>query len=520
MKNFLFLIIAILLKISLFAQDELLYNANSNFEEGNYSAALRYFLKLCKKKQYKDNPEINYKIGVCYLYTNSNKALSLNYLLLADSLKKNYFPDIEFYLALAYFHNHNFSKAEKLLKSYIKNNQNKLKHETLKEIDLLFEHINTAKELVKKPLNIKFENLGKNINSVMDDFNCFITEDETFMAFSSNRKYLSEFQEYIQKVYFSVKSYSGWEPAKPASSGINTDENEEVVGISKDGNILLVHVNRISNPDDIFYSEKTKTGNFTKLNDFGKVINSKYRECGATLTISNDTLIFASDRPGGYGGYDLYISYRLPNGSWTNPKNLGPSINTQYDENYPYITADGKTLYFSSNNPNSMGGYDIFISKKINDTLWSQPENIGYPINDTYDNYIITITSNRRYAYVSRYDTNSIGGLDIYRIIFLDVPPTPIAYTGLIIVGDSLLGTPIKDYDTTATFYLHNLEKKEKTLINITKKSKYTIALTPGTWKIEIIGEKIKPFYTEIFIKDEQPKQTVFFKNIYLIPKK
>ncbi|MCX7953897.1 MAG: hypothetical protein N3A01_01760 [Bacteroidales bacterium] len=511
-KLFNFIIIMCLSFTISYTQDEILYDANANFEDENFEVALKQFLKLYKKKQYINNPEINYKLGVCYLYTNYDKSKALKHLLFADSVYPKGFKDIDFYLAQAYFHNYNFDKAKELLKKYIKENPAK---EFLPTVDLLLEQIKTAQRLIQKPLNVKFINLGRNINSPQDDYIPFITEDENFMVFSSNRRYLSDFQEYVKGVFFSSRTPSGWEVAKAASSKINTDEHEEAAGISKDGNILLVHVNRMKNPDDLFYSEKNKMGNFGELKDFGPNINTKYRECGASLSYNGDTLYFASDRIGGKGGYDIYYSVKLPDGKWSQPVNLGEPINTQYDENFPYITSDGKTLYFCSNGPKSMGGYDIFISKKI-DTTWSEPVNIGYPINDTYDNYNISLTSNRRYGFISKYDTSSVGGLDIYKVIFEDVPPTPVAYTGTIFIGDSISGLPYRQVDSLITFTVYNLKNNQSYNYTPTKKSKYTLAFTPGEWLIEIKGKEINTYTQKIVINDEQPIQSVIFKNIYL----
>lgn len=257
------------------------------------------------------------------------------------------------------------------------------------------------------------------------------------MVFTSARKYISDFQQYVRGIYFSRKNNGVWTNASPISSKINTDEDEEVVGISKDGNTLLIHVNRSSNPHDIFYSERNKSGMFSDLKDFGPTVNTKSEEIGASLSTTGDTLYFSSNRPGGLGGFDIYMAFKRPDGSWSQAINLGEPVNSPADENYPYITADGQKLYFSSNRTGSMGGYDIFKSKLI-DGKWSEPENLGYPINDTYDNYNIALTTNSRYGYISKYDINSLGGLDIYRVIFNDVPPTNIAFTGNILVGDSL----------------------------------------------------------------------------------
>ncbi len=511
MKAFFLLLIINFIFINLNAQSEL-SDANTNFDDENYEVALRQYLKAYKK--FANDAQVNYRIGYCYLRTNYNKSQALQYLLKADSLKTNVSPTILYDLAMAYFHNHKFDSAEKYLKRYT--TEKKLKPDELSIVDKSLETIHFAKQLTDKPLNVTFVNLGKSINSPQDDYIPFITEDENFMVFTSARKYISDYQQYVRGIYFSRKNKGVWTNANPISSKINTDEDEEVVGISKDGNTLLVHVNRSSNPHDIFYSERNKAGLFTELKDFGPTINTKSEEIGASLSTSGDTLYFASNRPGGLGGFDIYMAFKRPDGSWSQAINLGEPINSPADENYPYITADGQRLYFSSNRRGSMGGYDIFKSTLIAGK-WSEPQNLGYPINDTYDNYNIALTTNSRYGYISKYDANSLGGLDIYRVIFNDVPPTNIAYTGSILVGDSLKNVPYKQVDSLITITVHNkAEPSQQFTYQPSKKGRYTIALPPGEWIFEIKGDAYETYRQEIIIRDEQPTQTVYVQNVYL----
>jgi hypothetical protein len=486
-------------------------DANTNFEDENYEVALKQYLKLYKK--YKEDAQVNYRIGYCYLKTNYNKKESLSYLLKANSLKPNGYPTILFDIAHAYFHSLDFEKAEDYAKTYT---QQKLKPEDLALVDKFFETCHNAKKMVDNPVNVTFINMGKTINSPQDDYIPFITEDENFLVFTSARKYNGDFQQFIKGVYFCKKSNGTWSPASAASSKINTDENQEAVGVSKDGNTLLVHVDRLANPHDIFYSQKNKAGNFGELEEMGPSINSKSSEMGASLSATGDTLYFASDRPGGYGGFDIYMSFKLPDGTWSKAVNLGEPINTEANENYPYITADGNTLYISCDGRNSMGGYDVYKSKRI-DGKWTEPVNLGYPINDTYDNFNIAITSNSRYGYLSKSDSTSLGGLDIYRVIFNKVPPTNIVFTGKILVGDSLKSVSYKQVDSLITISVNNRNNSNQAYTyQPSKKGKYTIALTPGNWELEVSGNAYETYKSDILIRDEQPTQTIYIKDIYL----
>ena len=505
----------IILSFSSYAQYDLT-DADANFEDGNYEVALKQYLRAYKKL--KTDVKINYRIGYCYLNTNYDKAKALPYLTFVDSLKNTSFESLQFDLAQAYFHRHDFEKAIILAKKYLSSKPRK--PDELAALDRFMEMCNNAKSLIAKPLNVTFVNLGKNINSPQDDFIPFITEDETFMVFSSARKYNTDYQQFIRGVYLSSKTNGIWQKAKAASSKINTDENQEAVGINKDGSLILVHVDRLNAPNEIYITEKKKT-NYGELTDPGKNINTKFDEAGASISQLGDTMFFASDRPGGLGGYDIYFSMRLPDGTWGIPFNLGEPVNTENDENYPNITAEGTTLYFSSNGHNSMGGYDVFCSHLI-ENKWSEPKNLGYPINDTYDNFNLALSSNTRYGYISKSETGGLGGLDIYRVIFNDVPKTNIIYKGKIMVGDSLTAVLFNKVDSAVKITIYKKGKNNDVFATYkpSKAGKYTIALPPGSWNLEITGKTYLPYKKDILIRDEQPVHVLIPSNIYLKKKK
>ena len=147
-------------------------------------------------------------------------------------------------------------------------------------------------------------------------------------------------------------------------------------------------------------------------------VNSKYWETTANLDLYHNILLFVSDREGGYGGRDIWMVKKLPNGNWTKPQNLGEPINTEYDEESPYLHPDGKTLYFSSVGHKSMGGFDIFKSTLNKDLTWSAPVNIGYPINTVSDDLFFTPTVSGNNALFSSYRDEGKGDYDIYELKF------------------------------------------------------------------------------------------------------
>ena len=273
-------------------------------------------------------------------------------------------------------------------------------------------------------------------------------------------------------VYMSMVKKGKFAKAKNVSM-INTESDEEVAGISPDGSTLLVFVDDLYTYGNIYLSSK-KGKAFQKLTSVGENINlGSSMETAASLSPDGDLLYFASDRKGGFGGTDLYISKILPDGDWGIPVNLGASVNTKYNEDFPNISADGKTLYFSSEGHTGIGGFDVFISDWNTDSnAWQSPVNIGYPVNTTEDNMNISLSATwdpetesmrNRYAYISAYRKEGFGDLDIYRVTFNKVEPRLTAIRG------SVLAKILVDNAEYKTFYYYEKDNPDKPGEKITK---------------------------------------------------
>ena len=515
-------IIILIIIISFFYKLEAQVNfkdAVGLYEDGSYQIALKQFKKLYRKK--KDDIDLNYYIAMCYLKNDGIKSEALSYL---KKIKKNTTAtlpeDLDFQIARATFHNHEFEKAKTIFLQYKENNRSIITTEEIREINRFIEVCDNAKELVKNPINVTFINLGKNINSKWSDYDPFVTEDGQQLVYTSNKKYISDFQELIHNAYWSYPEYnddgSEWRKKKSFGSKVNTESYEIVVGMSHNGEKVFINLKGFIAEDDIFITSKTGK-RFNELQNLTETINSKFIEDGACFSQSEDTIYFASNRPGGYGGLDLYISVKLPDGSWGKPQNLGNKINSKYDENYPQISYNGNEIYYASKGFNSMGGYDIFKSKKINGQ-WFKPQNIGYPLNDTYDNNVISFVQYKRYAYISKSLENGFGYSDVYKVIFNDIPPPSLVYTGTIRVGKSWKSEPLEKYDEDIDIIVTNISTGEKLKgfsYNKTTK-KYVVALKPGKYQIKITGEKYMPLIQKIEIHDVQALNIVNEVNLFL----
>jgi len=492
--------------------------AYSLYEDENYYIALKQFKRLYKRN--KDDVKINYYMAMCYLKTDGIKKNALQHLIKVKKSGSDEIPaDIEYQLAKAYFYNQEFDKAKAIFKSYKENNRATITTEQIRDINHWVEYCDNAKELMKTPKNVEFINLGTNINSRWSEIDPYITPDGQQLVYTSNKKYISDFMELVSNAYWTYPEYqngSEWHKMKSFGKRVNSESNEVVVGMSHSGEKVFINVRDYLLSDDIYITSKERK-RFTELEGLTKTVNSKFIENGACFSTNEDTLYFSSNRPGGYGGLDIYISVKLPDGTWGLPMNLGPEINTKYDDDYPNLSYDGKKLYFASKGHNSMGGFDVFVSER-KAGKWTKPKNLGYPINDLNDNRVIAFTEYPRYAYIAKSYENGEGYSDIYKMIYKDVPPPAIVYTGNIKVGRSYKPEELSKYNEDITITVTNDktgEELEGFQYNKTSK-KYVLALKPGKYTIKITGDKYKDLVKKIEVHDVQPVNIVNQMDLYM----
>lgn len=279
---------------------------------------------------------------------------------------------------------------------------------------------------IKSPTKFEPINMGFYINSANRDYFPALTADGQTIIFSRVVDNNEDF-------YTSTKKNNQWQQAQPLSTKINTPNfNEGAQSISPDGKYLFF--TGCNRPDglgrcDIYVSRKEGL-EWGKAINLGKSINSEYWESQPSISPDGSTLYFVSNRPGGIGSYDIWKSTLTEEGQWTNPVNLGPSINTSYDENTPFMHADGKTLYFASNGWPGFGDKDIFWSRLDDSGNFSKPTNLGYPIN-TYNEevgFIVTADGNEG-LFSSNIKNGGFGDLDIYHFKLPEsVKPLPVTY--------------------------------------------------------------------------------------------
>lgn len=505
----------------LFSQSkDRLNDANYNFENKNYEIAFDLFQRVYKKM--KTDPLVNYRMAASLMHINRDRSQAIPWLQFVDTIKD--VPALShLYLGEAYFYAFQFDKSKALINKALKTPGNQFDTTEVKKAKLYLKWMDSATKLMKKPLDVTFENLGASINTKRNEILPFVANDGKFMVYTTNKKYNSDFQILIYNASIShpePNEIGYWAKGRSIGRAINTDEDEWVVGLSKDYQKMIVYGDRIGSPSDIYFAFKTKT-RYKDLEELGTVVNTKYDEWGATLSKNEDTLFFASDRPGGFGGFDIYMTFQLPDGTWGIPQNLGAPINTPYDEVLPQVSASGCELIFAGNGAESMGNYDLFRTSWLPKTQkWLKPKNYGYPINDIYDNFSISRVNYRRYAYVSRYDSLGYGDLDIVKVIFNKVPPPMVFRTGTVKEGTPYKQEDLKHPDEIQIQVLDSKgeEIPSKFKLNETNHH-YTLALKPGKYKLIISGNSYKTFQKDIVVYDEQPLKNIIFEDIVIEPK-
>ena len=264
-------------------------------------------------------------------------------------------------------------------------------------------------DALQHPVLFKPINVGPGINTADDEYFPAITADENTMIFTRKINNNEDF-------YKSVKVDGKWQTATYLSDRINTARfNEGALSLSQDGKVLFF--TGCNRPDglgrcDIYVTQK-KGDDWSKPFDLAPPVNTPGWESQPSISADGRTLYFVSNRKGGYGGYDIWKS-NLTEKGWSEPENLGPNINTSFDEQSPFIHPDDSTLYFCSNGWPGMGGKDLFVSRLGKDGKWQKPENLGYPINSSGDENGLTLTANGTYAFFSSNNLNGSGGFDIY----------------------------------------------------------------------------------------------------------
>ena len=416
---------------------------------------------------------------------------------------------------MAYHFGYQFDKAINTYQKFIETGKGNIlnRDNAPKQI----EYCENAKEIMKFPINVSFENLGKNINTKFADYFPFIPVNESFILFNSKRNTNATEQidgSYASNVYLSEVKDGKYQKSQPVSK-INTPEgSEEIVGLKSNGEKAIIYVNDFTDFGDL-YECNLNNLNFDPLIKLDKNINTKNSEIAACISNDETKLFFASDKPNGYGGIDIYLCQKLPNGKWSSPQNLGPTINTKHDEDFPNISPDGKILYFSSKGHTSMGGYDIFSASWDDSKKKFQGiQNLGYPINTPEDNMNFRISESGKYGYISAIRNEGYGDLDIYRVQFKSIEPRYTVIKG--VVSDANGNADLEDVFIQITDQETDEIYGDYAPNEISMR--YVIILPPGIYNMYISALDHEEVFEELEIYDKASYRHEIDKNILLTP--
>ncbi|HXP51464.1 MAG TPA: OmpA family protein [Bacteroidia bacterium] len=434
-RNSIGLVLALLFIPSVFlnAQDlKKKYDQAQIYMNNNQLAqALPLFLTIDSAQA--DNNSVKFQIGECYLNAPVGQAKAIPYLQKAStditskynpgSLREKHAPyDALLDLAKAYHVNYQFDTAITYYNKFKTLLDTGLDKEAIQEANRGIQQCNTGKQLMANPVKMDVTILTDSINSTYPDYSPVVTADESEIFFTSRRpsnpQAPKDFTgQYFESVYMAYNKNGQWQQAFNIGEPINNlGQHSATISISPDGQTIFIY--RDDDGDGNIYITHLNGTIWSTPEKLNENVDSKYWEPSASISADGQTLYFTSNRPDGFGGRDLYFSRLLPNGQWGKALNMGPKINTEFEEDAPFISPSGKTFYFSSTGHNTMGGFDIFYCEQDSNGQWGNPVNMGYPVNTPGDDVFFFPTADGKAAYYSSFKENGIGEKDIYRINF------------------------------------------------------------------------------------------------------
>lgn len=453
--------------------NQMLDQAKAHLAAGDYDDAARIYKRLLPVDT--AFVEVYYEYGLCLTNLPGQRDKAVPFL---EKAARGGHTEAHYELALARHRQQRFEEAADLLHRYKRLNYRAVKDE---EVDRRIAMAVTAKELVKSPIEVSIRNMGSMVNSPQHDYCPLITADGNTLYFTSRRQGTTgnlkdPSGQWLEDIYMARRIDEVWTNAVNVGAPINTNTHDATVGLNPDGSSMIVYHTSADLVGGDLYETRIHAGKWQTPQVMTPQINSKHHEPSASIAPGGDEIYFTSDRPGGYGGRDLYRIRRLPNGQWSLPLNLGPKVNTAFDEDAPFIHSDGITLFFSSNGHNTMGGYDIFKTTLVDADMngWSLPENMGYPLNTVNDDIYFCLSEDGQTGYFSSERPGGLGMQDIYQVSFPGSQLDYMVVRGVVAdVGDEPVKARILLTDMTGEEIVGIYNSNENT-------GRYLMVLSPG----------------------------------------
>ena len=464
---------------------EKLYDEGIGFyKKGNYSETLRVM-----KSVISEEPEFTdayYIVGLINFkrYNSNFKEAERNFLKVVE-LCPGYNNYIYFYLGEIFYSNERYDSVVKYLTDFVKD-VDKIKSD--EDYDRAMDLLNYSEfylDVINKP--VPFEpKVVEGISTVENEYLSILSPDNQMALYTREIKLLPDKNSLYQtsrkmeKFMYSMMSGDGtFSEGEEMPEPFNMNENEGGATLTIDNNTLFYTVCKYTKNNtyyncDIFYSENVY-GDWTKIKSVSDKINqSTTWESQPSISSDGRTLYFISDRPGGMGGYDIYKSVKNDKGEWSYPANLGPKINSTGNEKSPFIHPDGKTLYFSTDGWMGLGGFDIFYSRLDTSGNWTKPRNIGYPINSSEDEIGFFVSTDGSHGFFASNKLKGKGGWDLYSFeLYKEAQPDKVLFIKGTVKSEAI-AEPVK-----ARIELKNLETKKISEIPLDTTTGNYVAIAP-----------------------------------------
>ncbi len=491
------------------AHEKKLKKAFDLFNQAEYADAMPLYKELHGLAP--KDPAINYALGVCHLESgNANEQLKgIAFLEVAASSKSDEVPTrVYYHLGNLYHRAARFDEAISTLEKFKKADKATA---TSLQTDRLIENCRTGKKLYADAQDVFVQNLGSDINTPHTEYSPLINADDDLLIYTSLQPQVQKgkvLAANTEAIYTSRKTEGVW--SSPTRLEFNGNHHMGSIALSADGQTMLVFMGGENGEGNIMQCV-LQGDKWSDPRPLEANINTRYMESSASISPNGHVIYFSSNRPGGMGGMDIYKIEKDSKGKWGSVMNLGPEINTPFDDEAPFIHPDGKTLYFHSKGHNSIGGFDIFKSVQ-NNGKWQKATNMGHPVNTPYNDTYFVLSADGKKGYFSSERDGGQGRADIY---FLGIPEEQNIIPLTMIKGRILAGDVLKPVPTK----IRVLDKATNSLLQGVyspneKTGNYLIILPPGKDYDMIIEAKgYQPHLVRVHI----PNQTYFYELYQMI---
>ncbi|MDA3954205.1 MAG: OmpA family protein [Bacteroidales bacterium] len=561
MRSFIFCFIAVFL-IPIYSVAQYNYSTSNKKAIKSYEEALQSFnrmdytiaIDLMQKAIKYDNKFIEAHIVLAEIFI--EKGDRINAILFfknAISIDSEFYAGIYFSLAQLEMLGNDFESAKLYLEKYL--SYKNLKPISISQAKRKLESCSFAIEAIKNPVPFNPINLGENINTEYDEYWPTLTADEQTLIITrliprdletdskqntenvlekektpANQNKPPNFNEVHEDFYISVKDNGFWSKAINAGKPLNTNGNEGAQTILVDGRVMyFTACNRKDGKGrcDIYQSLKEK-GEWNTAVNIGAPVNSEYWEAQPSISPDGKSLFFVSNRDGGSGQKDIWMSNIMEDGRWSKPINLGENVNSAGQEQSPFIHPDNKTLYFASDGKIGMGGFDLYKASRNDDGTWSKAINLGYPINTASDEIGLIVNAQGNRAFFSS-DRLNDKGRDIFEFeLYKEARPNPVSY-----IKGNVFDSENKNR-LKANFELISLETNEiimqaesdpnsgEFLVCIPSDNDYALNVSKDKYlffsdNFSLKGQHdiLNPFLKDVALNPIKPGQRIVLKNIF-----